>query len=717
MYAIIYIMEKIDISILLTFHNEGIAAHKTFLALKRMLHRLDDNGISHEIIAHIDNGDDETIRYINSIKKDLKLRIFENSFGNPSASRNFIINEARGKYVCLMDGDDLFSEDWLLDSFNIQEEAIEEIILHPEFNITFGLNEQSRLWRMKDSFDEVEDTLILLGRNRWCSGTFLPLKVAKKVLYKEAVGCYGYEDWWYNCETRAKGIKHNITPNSIEFYRVREESIYHQHVNANTTVAYSEAFSFENMEKCYTSNPIENVTLNLPTDNNRALHILRIGHKVLRHTPIIKKADKKIMHEIEQCRAKKVYDSLPEVVINEWKNINRIDGTTYPDPEIISRMPFYDSEVDGYGRIFCKIMHEVKQSPDYVFMMPRMGIGGTEKVLENYLCAIKEKHPDWHVLVLGKLPDNHPYKIPNNVTFVDFSCEAFSCNDWDLAFILTRLLVQAKFKRIHIVNNEFYYRWAISNKELLRENNIILNISFFMHEYTKDEGRIQSFADPFLTELAPCINKIFTDNATIVDDLKWRLGFDADKFSVHYQPVSLRMRKPKKDNASSHKILWASRVAPQKRPDILKAISKKLPDGYSIDVYGRIERSLYKEKYFNDCKNIKYKGAFSDISKLPIDKYDAYLYTSQTDGIPNILLEISSLGLPIIATKEGGVPDFIEDGISGRLVDIDDIDGYVDALVDTINSKKSASFVKHAQEKIQDRHTWELFVQEVEKDI
>ena len=102
-------MEKIDISILLTFHNEGIVAHKTFLALKRMLHRLDDNGISHEIIAHIDNGDDETIRYINSIKKDLKLRIFENSFGNPSASRNFIINEARGKYVCLMDGDDLFS--------------------------------------------------------------------------------------------------------------------------------------------------------------------------------------------------------------------------------------------------------------------------------------------------------------------------------------------------------------------------------------------------------------------------------------------------------------------------------------------------------------------------------------------------------------------------------------------------------------------------------
>lgn len=712
-------MTNIDISIILTFHNEGIVIHKTFLSLRRMLLRLDDNNIKYEVIAHVDNGDECTLNYIDKVKEDFKLRVFLNSFGNPSASRNFSINQARGKYVCLMDGDDLFSENWLLDSYILQESTDKDTILHPEYNISFGMNEQSRFWHEKNSFDEVEDMFILFGRNRWSSGTFLRRDVALRIPYAEATGCYGYEDWWYNCETRAAGIRHDVTPNSVEFYRVREGSTYHLHVSSNTTLPFCNGFSFENMERIYTLNPINDAVLGQLPNTNKTLNFLRIGHKVLRHTPIVNRADRKIMQKVEQYRAKKVYDSLPKAVIHEWKNINKIDSTTYPDPEIIARMPFYDSEVvDGYGKIFCKLMHEIKKSPDYVFMMPCMGVGGTEKVLENYLQAIKEIHPNWHVLVLGKLPDNHPYNIPDNVVFVDFSCEAFKCNDWDLSFLLTRLLVQAKFKRVHIVNSEFYYRWAISSIDLLKANNITVNISFFMHEYTKDKGRIQSFADPFLTELSPCINKIFTDNATIVEDLKNREGFDADKFSVHYQPVSLPMRTPKKvSNKKTHKILWASRIAPQKRPDILKAISKQLPEGYSIDAYGRIEKSYYKDSYFNGCKNISYKGVFSDISKLPLEEYDAYLYTSQTDGIPNILLEISALGLPIIASKEGGVPDFVENKVSGRLVEFDNIKGYVDALVDTVSSNDGKKYVKNAQKKIQERHTWEQFVKNVKRDI
>lgn len=81
--------------------------------------------------------------------------------------------------------------------------------------------------------------------------------------------------------------------------------------------------------------------------------------------------------------------------------INTIDSSTYPDPEIVSRMPFYSSEVSGYGEIFCKIIHELKKTPDYIFAMPfELSIGGTEKVLVNYLQAIIEIHPKWHILVL-----------------------------------------------------------------------------------------------------------------------------------------------------------------------------------------------------------------------------------------------------------------------------------------------------------------------------
>lgn len=709
-------MKNVDISIILTFHNEGVVIHKTFLALDRMLKKLDDNGVTYEIIAHIDNGDEKTKQCIKKEGEERLLRVFENNFGEPSQSRNFATSKAKGKYVCLMDGDDLFSENWLIDAYSIQEKAREDVILHPECNLTFGIDEQPRLWRMRNSFDYDADILILLGRNRWCSGTFLKRVVAEKYPYEKAVGCYGFEDWHYNCETRAHGIKHDVVPGSVLFYRVRKGSTYSKHTGENTTIAYTSAFELKRMQDIY-KEEFEKVPA-VTQDVNKGLRLLRVGHKVLRHTPGLKLADKKITSIVEENRAAKKMKTLPKFLLEEWKEMNRIDSELYPDKEIVSRMPMYDSELDYLGKAYCRLAHSLKKNPDYIFMPPILSVGGTEKVLENYLKVIYELHPEWYIVVLGRFPDGHPYEIPSNVTFVDFDGITRSLSDWDRGFLVTKLVVQTKVKRLHIIGNEFYYRWAMNNKSLIKTNNIALNCSFFMHEFAEDENRIQSFADSYFVELEPCINKIFTDNAVIAQDLISRTGIGKEKVSVHYQPVDFDMKAPHETKASStHKILWASRVAPQKRPDILKRIAERLPDEYSVDVYGRIQKPYFRDNYFVGAKNINYKGAFDDMSKLPIEEYDVYLYTSQTDGIPNVLLEVTALGLPIVATNEGGVSDFIEDGESGKLVELNDIDGYIKAIIDTVERKKGEDYVEAAQSKVSKRHNWGKYKKVMEKDL
>ena len=73
--------------------------------------------------------------------------------------------------------------------------------------------------------------------------------------------------------------------------------------------------------------------------------------------------------------------------------------------------------------------------------------------------------------------------------------------------------------------------------------------------------------------------------------------------------------------------------------------------------------------------------------------------------------------MPIIATREGGVPDFIEDRVSGRLVEMNDIDGYIDALKETINSADRTKYVEKAQQKITERHNWDTYIKTVKKDI
>ena len=52
------------------------------------------------------------------------------------------------------------------------------------------------------------------------------------------------------------------------------------------------------------------------------------------------------------------------------------------------------------------------------------------------------------------------------------------------------------------------------------------------------------------------------------------------------------------------------------------------------------------------------------------------------EGIPNALLEAMAQGLPVVATQHGGIPEAVENGVSGRLLDEGDAAGIAAALLD-----------------------------------
>ena len=54
--------------------------------------------------------------------------------------------------------------------------------------------------------------------------------------------------------------------------------------------------------------------------------------------------------------------------------------------------------------------------------------------------------------------------------------------------------------------------------------------------------------------------------------------------------------------------------------------------------------------------------------ELAFAAMDVYLCTSETEGLPNVLLEAMSSGVPVIATRVGGNPEAVEDGYSGYVV-------------------------------------------------
>lgn len=64
---------------------------------------------------------------------------------------------------------------------------------------------------------------------------------------------------------------------------------------------------------------------------------------------------------------------------------------------------------------------------------------------------------------------------------------------------------------------------------------------------------------------------------------------------------------------------------------------------------------------------VRLLGVRRDVPEL-LCAADGYVLSSAWEGMPVAVLEASAVGLPIVATRVGGVPEVVEDGTTGLLV-------------------------------------------------
>lgn len=85
---------------------------------------------------------------------------------------------------------------------------------------------------------------------------------------------------------------------------------------------------------------------------------------------------------------------------------------------------------------------------------------------------------------------------------------------------------------------------------------------------------------------------------------------------------------------------------------------------------------------WGDCVSLP--GARPDVAEL-MREFDLFVLPSLSEGTPVTILEAMATGLPVLATRVGGVPQIVLEGTCGLLVEPDDLDALVDAMVRYVN--------------------------------
>jgi glycosyltransferase involved in cell wall biosynthesis len=422
----------------------------------------------------------------------------------------------------------------------------------------------------------------------------------------------------------------------------------------------------------------------------------------------------------------KTRNELPGWLIDEWREIHEIEPQLFPDLNIEFHIITDFIRESRVGKHYLELCSLYGGKATHVFLVPWLKSGGADLVVLNYVKALAA-YKMAEVVVISTENSDSPWanKLPAETRFIEFGKRYSHFSPEEQEKLLTRLLLQFAPRVIHNINSLLGYNIFIKYGKAITETSRLYACAFC--EDMTPEGRYIGYPVCFLPQCFDSLTTVLSDNQHIFEKLRDIFAFEQEKLFVHYQPMTVEPAKRGRRNTmrkDSLDILWASRLDIQKRPDIMIRIAERCKDMpftfhvYGAPVYGTTEHEVKTfVNSLNALPNVRYYGPFDGLPSLPIERCDIFLYTSQWDGLPNVLLEAASLGLPIVASATGGIPELVQDGKTGFLVSpFDNIDGYIDTLK-KIHLDRSVlhEIAGNSLKLLQSRHSWASFNEELRK--
>ena len=686
-------MKKIDVSVVLNMHRESLYLRSALLSLEACAAEARKVGIIVELIAIFDRPDQDTLNvfYKTPLKAFERIKTIEIDVGSLGLARNAGIQEAEGYFIWTSDGDDLVSRNSIVELIKIaKNHPSENVVVFLDYLIAFG--EQYHVARYVGS--QWLTSADFAYKHSFVSRIFIRKSVFDSLLYldlKVTTG-FAYEDWDFNSRLFAAGFYFAIAPNTVLFYRQRVGSLLRQ-ANAKSAKMIPHSSLFEpKVYRAYMAMARrENPDWSSFIRSRQGFSERNFAQELMASDLMVSYVAEaaKLDPEVEPVKIERSVSYCPV----PW------------DPKhwgfVLER--FY--ELLGSGQF------------SDVLILPWLKPGGAEKYILQIAHELHTSGVKKRLLVLaGQAASKHEWvnKLPKCAVFIDVFNFFPMLDDAarDAMVVRALLAVSEKGAQLHIKASEFSHRLMDLYGSVLSTQFKIIYYSFSDENYSWRSKRFAgSWGIGFLRRNLHNIDLMVSDCHKIIDDDMARMGVHCDKYQLIYAK-SATGNLAHMNNVPKQRLLWASRISPEKRPELVGAIAAGLRREFPsviIEVYGQMTEE-YQKQFAVDMPGVEYIGYFDGFDNLPLKRFDAFIYTSAFDGLPNVILEALGAGLPVIAPNVGGIGEAVIDGKTGFLIpDLDDEGALIAAYIDAIrrlygNWDRIKYMAQNGRELIEKRH-------------
>ena len=145
-----------------------------------------------------------------------------------------------------------------------------------------------------------------------------------------------------------------------------------------------------------------------------------------------------------------------------------------------------------------------------------------------------------------------------------------------------------------------------------------------------------------------------------------------------------------------------------------RIVAKTFPD-FVLLVAGEGEELTVLQTEAHDLgiqENVKFLGFREDVPSL-LQAMDVFVLPSLSEGLPLSVLEAQALQKPVVASDVGGVPEVVEDGISGFLVPPKNPQALADKILLLLrNTQLATDLGKEGRKRVEQAFSLEHMIQE-----